>query len=754
MVLPSQPTATTTVTIGGAADPAVTLDKTSLTFTVQDWKTAQTVTITPVGDAVSESLTITHTFTGGDYDGLSADSVLVSVADVDTRDVIVSTSTLALSEGQGDTCTVKLASQPTATTTVTVRVAGAAQLTANPTGLTFTTSDWDRAQTVTVASTQDDDASTNTAIVTNTASGSDYTSVTVTDDDTPGVSITPVRMSLVEAFFEYYQVTLLTKPSGPVTISINPVGDVTTNKANLLFDQAYWLRPHYVKVAAPDDDDGLGGTATVTHTVNGADYEGLRIPNINVVIVDDDTPELVLSTNTLPVLEGDMIGTSYTVRLATEPVQSVTVEVSGHSGTDLRLSTTTLNFTMSAWNVAQTVTVTAADDANAVDESMTLTHTATGGEYQDVTAELGVAVLDDAPDTVTVSFHSDNYSVSEGTTTSIEIALSADPQRSVTISVEGAGRNGATASDFSIAPASVTFASGQTRKTLVFTAIEDTDDDDGESVKLTFANLPDGVFGGANAEATVSIDDDDMANLVLSTTTLTVHEDVTTSRSYTVKLSTQQAQPVSVEITGHSGTSLRLSTTTLSFATSTWSTSQPVKVTAVDDSDQDDESGNLTHTASEGVAADLAVMVRDDAPDSVTVSFAQAGYTVSEGSTTTVTVMLSEHPDSTVTIPMTKTNLGGATRTDYSGVPDSLTFNSGDTQMSFEFSANLDDDGECEADVRGAAQGFGTRITIDHHDHATGRRYNSRQLRDRNLVRHSTVPIRYRARNQSEQHQR
>ena len=71
-------------------------------------------------------------------------------------------------------------------------------------------------------------------------------------------------------------------------------------------------------------------------------------------------------------------------------------------------------------------------------------------------------------------------------------------------------------------------------------------------------------------------------------------------------------------------------------------------------------------------------MVRDDAPDSVTVSFAQAGYTVSEGSTTTVTVMLSEHPDSTVTIPMTKTNLGGATRTDYSGVPDSLTFNSGD----------------------------------------------------------------------------
>ena len=261
MVLTSQPTATTTVTIGGATDPAVTLDKTSLTFTARAWRTPQTVVVTTVNDtdAVNESITITHTLTGGDYDGLSADNELVTVADVDTRDVIVSTSTLALSEGQGDTYTVKLASQPTATTTVTVRVAGAAQLTANPTELTFTTSDWDRAQMVAVASTQDDDASTNTA------SGSDYTSVTrtvsvtVTDDDTPGVSITPVRMSLVEAFFEYYQVTLLTKPSGPVTISINPIGDVTTNKASLFFDQAYWLRPHYVKVAAPDDDDGIGG---------------------------------------------------------------------------------------------------------------------------------------------------------------------------------------------------------------------------------------------------------------------------------------------------------------------------------------------------------------------------------------------------------------------------------------------------------------------------------------------------------------
>ena len=62
------------------------------------------------------------------------------------------------------------------------------------TALTFTVDNWNTAQTVTVKAGQDDDAANDTATLTHTASGGDYVSitadlpVTVTDDDTPGVT--------------------------------------------------------------------------------------------------------------------------------------------------------------------------------------------------------------------------------------------------------------------------------------------------------------------------------------------------------------------------------------------------------------------------------------------------------------------------------------------------------------------------------------------------------------------------------------
>ena len=56
--------------------------------------------------------------------------------------------------------------------------------------------------------------------------------------------------------------------------------------------------------------------------------------------------------------EGDAAGTSYTVALATQPTSSVSVSITGHSGTDLSLDETTLTFTTETWNTAQTVTVT------------------------------------------------------------------------------------------------------------------------------------------------------------------------------------------------------------------------------------------------------------------------------------------------------------------------------------------------------------------------------------------------------------
>ena len=82
----------------------------------------------------------------------------------------------------------------------------------------------------------------------------------------------------------------------------------------------------------------------------------------------------------------------------------------------------------------------------------------------------------------------------------------------------------------------------------------------------------------------------------------------------------------------------------------------------------------------------------------VTASFGQAAYTVAEGATQSVTVTLSADPERTVTIPIVTMGQDGASSIDYSGVPDSVTFNAGGpTEQTFTFTATqdtVDDEGE------------------------------------------------------------
>ena len=83
---------------------------------------------------------------------------------------------------------------------------------------------------------------------------------------------------------------------------------------------------------------------------------------------------------------------------------------------------------------------------------------------------------------------------------------------------------------------------------------------------------------------------------------------------------------------------------------------------------------------------------------SVSVRFGSSTYTAPEGGSVTVTVQLSDTPASPVTIPLTRTNLGGATNADYSGFPTAgLTFGTSDTSKTFTLTVvddSADDDGE------------------------------------------------------------
>ena len=99
----------------------------------------------------------------------------------------------------------------------------------------------------------------------------------------------------------------------------------------------------------------------------------------------------------------------------------------------------------------------------------------------------------------------------------VTVTLSEDPERTVTVPLTKTEQDGASSADYSGVPASVEFAPGETERIFTFTASSDSDNDDGESVKLTFGNtLPAGVSAGNTDEAVVTITDDDVPSVAVS----------------------------------------------------------------------------------------------------------------------------------------------------------------------------------------------------------------------------------------------
>ena len=311
----------------------------------------------------------------------------------------------------------------------------------------------------------------------------------------------------------------------------------------------------------------------------------MTVPDVEVTIVENDSPSIVLSADALSVGEGDTTGKTYTVKLATQPSASVTVTVSGHAGSDVSLDETSLTFTTSNWSTAQTVTVKAAGDADAADDTVTLTHTGTGGDYAGLTASLEVTVDDD--ETAAIVLSKSALFVDEGDASgeSYTVKLSHVPTASVTVTVSGQA-----GSDVSLDKSSLTFTTSNwnTAQTVTVKAAQDADAAD-DSLSLTHTAAG-GEYDDLTARLAVTVDD---------TTDIAVRFDQTSysateggsSATVTVELSAPAPRQVEIPLTaaGHDGaTQDDWSGVPVSLTFDVGDTSASFTVTAFDDTEEDD----------------------------------------------------------------------------------------------------------------------------------------------------------------------
>ena len=171
--------------------------------------------------------------------------------------------------------------------------------------------------------------------MTHTVAGGDYASfaassvaVTVTDNDTPGVTVTPLSLTVGEGGTGRYTVVLNTLPTGNVEVVISSNNtDVTvpSSSSPLTFTAGNWNLAQTVTVSAGQDDDAANEMATLTHDPSGVDYDSVSNASLTVTVTDNDTRGVKVSRTSLTVNEGGM--NTYTVVLKTEPTANVTVTI-------------------------------------------------------------------------------------------------------------------------------------------------------------------------------------------------------------------------------------------------------------------------------------------------------------------------------------------------------------------------------------------------------------------------------------------
>ena len=387
-----------------SADDFAAVEDFTLTIPAGKASVTERFMLTPVDDAIDEPEETVRV--SGTAQGLEVTAATVTVSDDDGRGVTVSATALRVPEGDSRTYTVVLSSQPVGPVTVTPSVAGSPDVTVSG-ALTFTAATWNRAQTVTVSAAQDADAADDAATVSHAVSGSDYGSVTVPDvavtvedDETAsgGVALT-VSPGTVDEDAGATTVTVTGTLDGAPRLAETAVSVSagTASAADFAAVQDFTLT-----IAAGQSS----GTATFTltpvddaidegdETVNvTGTAQGLTVTGAAVEIVDDDGRGIEVSASSLTVPEG--ASRTYTVVLTSEPSGPVTVTPSVAGSSDVTVSGA-LTFTAATWNRAQTVTVSAAQDADAADDAATVSHAVSGGGYGSVTVpDVAVTVSDD-----------------------------------------------------------------------------------------------------------------------------------------------------------------------------------------------------------------------------------------------------------------------------------------------------------------------------------------------------------------------
>ncbi|WP_188189293.1 glycoside hydrolase family 6 protein [Nonomuraea sp. SYSU D8015] len=258
---PSSNVTVTTARTSGDTDLTVSSGA-SLTFTPNDWNTAQTVTLAAAQDSDTTAGTAAFSVGGNGVTGATVNATEVDDDAVQEQSIIVTPTAVTVPEGGTATYTVKLATQPSGNVTVTSTAgSGDTNITVSSGGsLTFGTTTWNTAQTVTLAAAQDSDNTNGSRDITVASTGLTSRTVTATEaDDDGGTNPTHVENP-------YAGATGYVNPNWSAKAAAEPGGSAVANTSTAVWmdriaaiagnAEAMGLRAHLDEAVRQDAANG------------------------------------------------------------------------------------------------------------------------------------------------------------------------------------------------------------------------------------------------------------------------------------------------------------------------------------------------------------------------------------------------------------------------------------------------------------------------------------------------------------------
>ena len=283
---------------------------------------------------------------------------------------------LRIGEGQSAQFGVALTSPPDSPVMIALHAEAPERVTVDPDPLVFAPGQTDK-QMVTVHALDNPDIEGDQSFYVRAAAAAsddlgyqgaavDDVFVTVTDDDAPGIVVDPKAPAVNEGGTAQFAVRLASRPRSPVSFTIAPHDPrLTQAPVTYVFQPLTWDQPLPLPVIAADDHTVLADPAMLDVSAFASTdpaQGGFLPPPIAVAVADNDMAGIDLRdpfgnvnfTSAREANHGNL-----EVRLLSQPTAPVTIELVPH---DPRMSSTSVAFATSDWNVQHEATLAVMDD--------------------------------------------------------------------------------------------------------------------------------------------------------------------------------------------------------------------------------------------------------------------------------------------------------------------------------------------------------------------------------------------------------